>query len=98
MIIAVAKKPQKKIFLTLSLLNLKLPILLTKKYTNINLQNIKETSEELGVKAAKLNYLLFPRWGDWALLKVAVENDQPVEAVLKAGYFDEQWRLNTRGK
>lgn len=44
---------------------------------------------------SKLNYLLFPRWGDWAILQL----DPPpqlsvplVDRVLKAGYFDEQWR------
>ncbi len=50
---------------------------------------------------AKLNYLLFPRWGDWAVLKIGdTVSAQPFdpldETVLKAGYFDEQWqfRLN----
>jgi hypothetical protein len=47
----------------------------------------------------KLNYLLFPRWGDWAILKVgdkAPENpsDALEEAVLKAGFFDEEWQLS----
>jgi hypothetical protein len=44
---------------------------------------------------AKLNYLLFPRWGDWAILEI--DRDQPVstpvtEKVLRAGYYDEQWQ------
>ncbi|MCE9533284.1 MAG: PHB depolymerase family esterase [Planctomycetes bacterium] len=45
-----------------------------------------------------LNYLLFPRLGDWAVLKVGgkVPNN-PSEAleeeVLRAGFFDEQWRV-----
>lgn len=48
--------------------------------------------EDLG----KLNYLLFPRWGDWAVLKIDPENPTPVpltEEVLRAGYFDEEWQL-----
>ena len=43
---------------------------------------------------AKLNYLLFPRWGDWAMLRINsnAQPDEPVtETVLEAGYFDEQW-------
>jgi hypothetical protein len=35
---------------------------------------------------AAFNYLLFPRLGDWAVMKL--EDDQPVAA----GYFDEEWR------
>lgn len=35
---------------------------------------------------AAFNYLLFPRLGDWAVMKI--EDDQPVAA----GYFDEEWR------
>ena len=45
---------------------------------------------------AKLNYLLFPRWGDWAILKVMpphTETDVVKEDILRAGYFDEQWRF-----
>lgn len=45
---------------------------------------------------AKLNYLLFPRWGDWAVLKVdsSRTGSKPLEEqVLRAGYFDEQWRF-----
>lgn len=44
---------------------------------------------------AKFNYLLFPRWGDWAVLKLApAEPDSagPTEEVVHAGYFDEFWR------
>jgi hypothetical protein len=43
---------------------------------------------------AKLNYLLFPRWGDWALLKIdnrQIEAELLEEDVVQAGYFDEQW-------
>ncbi|WP_232101261.1 prolyl oligopeptidase family serine peptidase [Gimesia panareensis] len=44
---------------------------------------------------AKLNYLLFPRWGDWAVLQIApsYKGSTPIkENVLHAGYFDEQWK------
>jgi poly(3-hydroxybutyrate) depolymerase len=40
---------------------------------------------------ASLNYLLFPRLGDYAVVKVGA--DPAAEEVLRAGYFDEQWRL-----
>lgn len=43
-----------------------------------------------------INYLLFPRWGDWAMLRISTElkpNQEPAwESVLDAGYFDELWR------
>jgi hypothetical protein len=45
---------------------------------------------------AKLNYLLFPRWGDWAVLQVdpkRLASEPAQETVLRAGYFDEQWQL-----
>jgi len=35
---------------------------------------------------AAFNYLLFPRLGDWAVIKTA-----PDEEILRAGYFDEAW-------
>ncbi len=38
---------------------------------------------------ASLNYLLFPRLGDWAVLKVG---QAPEETVLRAGFFNENWR------
>ncbi|QDT28756.1 Prolyl oligopeptidase family protein [Gimesia panareensis] len=44
---------------------------------------------------AKLNYLLFPRWGDWAVLQIdpSYTGSTPIkENVLHAGYFDEQWK------
>jgi hypothetical protein len=44
---------------------------------------------------AKLNYLLFPRWGDWAVIRVGAITEQPVvlqDRIQGAGYFDEQWR------
>ncbi len=46
---------------------------------------------------ASLNYLLFPRLGDWAVLKVGSKVPEtpalPLEeTVLGAGYFDENWR------
>lgn len=49
-----------------------------------------------GADLGKLNYLLFPRWGDWAVLKVLPprsESDVVDEEVLRAGYFDEEWRF-----
>jgi hypothetical protein len=47
---------------------------------------------------AKLNYLLFPRWGDWAVVKIderlpARPADALNETVVTAGFFDESWRL-----
>ena len=43
---------------------------------------------------ATLNYLLFPRLGDWAVIKVP---DDPTrlaaEAVVRSGFFDEQWAV-----
>ena len=44
---------------------------------------------------SKFNYLLFPRWGDWAVVQVAadrVATDPLVDHVLQAGYFNEQWQ------
>jgi len=44
---------------------------------------------------AKLNYLLFPRWGDWAVLQIDPSHtgSKPLkENVLRAGYFNEQWK------
>jgi hypothetical protein len=43
---------------------------------------------------ASLNYLLFPRLGDWAVVKVGANPSSPTgEEVLRAGYFDERWLL-----
>ena len=47
---------------------------------------------------ASLNYLLFPRLGDWAILKlggrIPASPSEPLqEEVLKTGFFDEQWRF-----
>lgn len=48
-----------------------------------------------GKDLGTINYLLFPRWGDWAMLRIAPElkpEQEPAwETVLEAGYFDEQW-------
>ena len=46
----------------------------------------------------KLNYLLFPRLGDWAVVKFGLtqpENpsDPLQETVLRAGYCDEAWKI-----
>ncbi len=54
---------------------------------------------------AALNYLLFPRLGDWAVMRVGADAkawtpgagelpEQPVEA----GYFDEEWRAPVGGR
>jgi hypothetical protein len=46
---------------------------------------------------AKLNYLLFPRWGDWAILEIpaAPNESKPLsEAVVRAGYFNENWQIS----
>jgi hypothetical protein len=44
---------------------------------------------------ATLNYLLFPRRGDWAIVKVSgkVVDDasRSADNVVRAGFFDEQW-------
>lgn len=47
---------------------------------------------------ASLNYLLFPRLGDWAILKIGpkapVNPSDPLdEEVLRAGFFNERWLL-----
>ena len=51
---------------------------------------------------ASLNYLLFPRLGDWAVLQVGgkapADPSQPLdETVLHAGFFDEEWQLPEAG-
>ncbi|MBC8352828.1 MAG: prolyl oligopeptidase family serine peptidase [Planctomycetes bacterium] len=46
---------------------------------------------------AKLNYLLFPRWGDWAVLQIEPSDarSNPLgENVLHADYFNEQWGID----
>ncbi len=42
---------------------------------------------------AKLNYLLFPRWGDWALLNVDPQRSAStgLEEVVRTGFFNESW-------
>jgi Prolyl oligopeptidase family len=45
---------------------------------------------------ASLNYLLFPRWGDWAVLRIDPERAPSVpaeETVVRAGFFDEEWMV-----
>lgn len=42
-----------------------------------------------------LNYLLFPRWGDWAVIQtdaVPHADQKWPDRVRQAGYFNEQWR------
>ncbi|MGI8978591.1 MAG: prolyl oligopeptidase family serine peptidase [Pirellulaceae bacterium] len=44
---------------------------------------------------SKVNYLLFPRWGDWAILEIDPSRDAAApaeEKVLRAGFFDEDFR------
>lgn len=44
---------------------------------------------------SKFNYLLFPRWGDWAVLKLDLSkftNPLPDDNLLRAGYFNEEWK------
>ena len=39
---------------------------------------------------ATLNYLLFPRLGDWAVIKVPDDPSRPAaEVVVRSGFFDE---------
>ena len=48
-----------------------------------------------GADLSTLNYLLFPRWGDWALLKIDPQRPPTApaeEEVIRAGYFDENWQ------
>jgi hypothetical protein len=50
--------------------------------------------KELG----SLNYLLFPRLGDWALLQISDQvpktpSEPLADRVLHAGFFDEHWKL-----
>jgi dienelactone hydrolase len=52
---------------------------------------------------ASLNYLLFPRLGDWAVFQVGAKTpddpSQPLdETVLRAGFFDESWELSEAGQ
>lgn len=51
-----------------------------------------------GKDLGTINYLLFPRLGDWAVLYIAGKQpekgaDGPAEEVIRAGFFDEQWKL-----
>ena len=43
-----------------------------------------------------MNYLLFPRWGDWAVVKVRDKipenaSDALDESVLRAGFLNDEW-------
>ena len=49
---------------------------------------------------AAFNYLLFPRLGDWAMMKISPGSEQwrPTsgafpDEVVRAGYFDEMWQV-----
>jgi hypothetical protein len=51
-----------------------------------------------------LNYLLYPRLGDWAVVRYPAAEDQVLEGaqflsgtggvVLRAGYFNEDWQFD----
>ncbi|WP_406695935.1 hypothetical protein V5E97_33565 [Singulisphaera sp. Ch08] len=42
-----------------------------------------------------LNYLLFPRLGDWAIVKLAEKSSGlGNEEVIQAGLFDERWQVS----
>ena len=46
---------------------------------------------------ATLNYLLFPRLDDWAVVKVSADPSRSTgEEVVRTGYFDEQWAPSGR--
>ncbi len=46
---------------------------------------------------ATLNYLLFPKLGDWALVKVPDRPaDLPQGEVVETGFFDEQWGVSAK--
>ena len=46
---------------------------------------------------ASLNYLLFPRLGDWAVVKVSDDQSRPDAAVIvRTGFFDEQWAASEK--
>jgi pimeloyl-ACP methyl ester carboxylesterase len=50
-----------------------------------------------GADLGKLNYLLYPRWGDWAILQTGPArpgNAPPEDNVLQAGFFDERWQFS----
>jgi hypothetical protein len=47
-----------------------------------------------GADLGAFNYLLFPRWGDWAVVDISapgpVDEAHP-ERVVEAGFFNERW-------
>jgi pimeloyl-ACP methyl ester carboxylesterase len=46
---------------------------------------------------ASLNYLLFPRLGDWAVVKVPDDPSRSdAEVVVRTGFFDEQWATSAK--
>lgn len=49
-----------------------------------------------GSDLGAFNDLLFPRWGDWAVVEVVPPGpaeEPPPDRVLEAGFFDEQWQV-----
>lgn len=54
---------------------------------------VLNTGHSFGEKElASLNYLLFPRLGDWAVLDLHAPPLEDGPQVLAAGFFDERWR------
>jgi hypothetical protein len=46
---------------------------------------------------ATLNDLLFPRLGEWAIIKVPDDPSRPApEVVVGGGFFDERWDLSVQ--
>lgn len=47
-----------------------------------------------GAELGRINYLLFPRWGDWAVMRLNPSDSQElVDDVQAVGYFDEGWSV-----
>ena len=69
------------------------------KYVVVNSGHTFHASE-----FSKLNYLLYPRLGDWAVVRYPAAEDQVLEGaqflsgtggvVLRAGYFNEDWQFD----
>ena len=62
-------------------------------FSNYIVLNSGHTFRE--AELAKLNYLLFPRWGDWAVIQIDPSRTATVpliDNVQQAGFFNEQWQ------
>jgi hypothetical protein len=72
------------------------PVLIVPNPLAANRYVVLNSGHTFGEKElASLNYLLFPRLGDWAVMEIGEKGG---ERVVRAGLFDEEWRLPTRGK